>query len=305
MSCGPAYIARVLPMLRQTAALAAASLVFAGFAGSAGAATCGAPVPYPGDAAAPAAIANWMANGAVAAKLPAELPVLASLVESGMRNLNHGDADSVGYFQMRTSIWNKGAYAGYLTDPALQLQWFVDQAAKVRFARTAAGQPDPASSPALYGDWIADVERPAARYRDRYQTRLGDAQALIAQTCPSLKAGAARVPSFSARATAQQRPLRSRAVAIRVICPKEACDVTATATIPVPGESAVLRTASDVMMLSPGDHKTLRMPVRAALRRRLRGALGRNARLTATVAVHVSGAGGGTAGKRMRVRILR
>ena len=33
---------------------------------------------------------------------------MASLVESGMKNLNFGDADSVGFFQMRVGIWNQG-----------------------------------------------------------------------------------------------------------------------------------------------------------------------------------------------------
>ena len=40
---------------------------------------------------------------------------MAALVESGMRNLDHGDADSVGFFQMRVGIWNQGDYAGYPT----------------------------------------------------------------------------------------------------------------------------------------------------------------------------------------------
>ena len=37
---------------------------------------------------------------------------MASLVESGMKNLNFGDADSVGFFQMRVSIWDSGAVQG-------------------------------------------------------------------------------------------------------------------------------------------------------------------------------------------------
>ena len=43
------------------------------------------------------------------AGLPPELPVMAALVESGVRNLNYGDADSVGFFQMRPSIWNRAS----------------------------------------------------------------------------------------------------------------------------------------------------------------------------------------------------
>ena len=38
-----------------------------------------------------------------------------------MRNLTGGDRDSVGLFQMRTSVWNAGEYAGYPTKPELQL----------------------------------------------------------------------------------------------------------------------------------------------------------------------------------------
>jgi hypothetical protein len=126
-------------------AIAAAALLQGSFAPAAGAATCGAPVPYPGDSASPADIANWMANGAAALNIPGELPVMAALVESGLKNLNHGDADSLGYFQMRTGIWNKGDYAGYPTNPDLQLKWFTDQAAAVRLQRTAAGKTDPRS----------------------------------------------------------------------------------------------------------------------------------------------------------------
>ena len=42
---------------------------------------------------------------------------MAGLVESGLQNLDGGDADSVGFFQMRVGIWNKGDYAG-LSRPA-------------------------------------------------------------------------------------------------------------------------------------------------------------------------------------------
>ena len=60
--------------------------------------------------------------------LPGELPVMASLVESGMTNIQGGDADSVGFFQMRVGIWNQGDYAGYPKKPELQVKWFLDQA---------------------------------------------------------------------------------------------------------------------------------------------------------------------------------
>ena len=130
------------------------------------------------------AIAHWMARGVQDAGLPAELPVMAALVESGLRNLPYGDRDSVGFFQMRQSIWDRGAYAGYLARPELQLRWFADHAIAVREARRAAGDETFGEDPATWGEWIASVERPAAQYRGRYQTRLAEAQALLATAAP-------------------------------------------------------------------------------------------------------------------------
>jgi hypothetical protein len=131
---------------------------------------------YPGDNASAQARAAWMGAEAQKRGLPPELPLMASLVESGMKNLSYGDADSVGYFQMRQSIWNKGAYAGYGKHPELQVKWFLDQAAAVKAQRVAAGKPIDSSH---YGEWIADIERPAAQYRGRYQLRLDDARQLL------------------------------------------------------------------------------------------------------------------------------
>ena len=58
----------------------------------------------------------------------------------GVKNLNYGDADSVGFFQMRVGIWNKGAYAGFPDKPELQVKWFLDQAEAVKKQRIAAGK---------------------------------------------------------------------------------------------------------------------------------------------------------------------
>ena len=102
-----------------------------------------------------------------------QLPVMASLVESGVKNLNYGDADSVGFFQMRVGIWNQGAYAGFPDKPELQVKWFLDQAEAVKKQRIARGQS--VTDPKQFGDWIADIERPAEQYRGRYELRLGEA----------------------------------------------------------------------------------------------------------------------------------
>ena len=133
-----------------------------------------------------AAIAHWMAQGARDAGLPSELPVMAALHESGLRNLPWGDRDSVGYFQMRTSIWDNGPYAGYLARPELQLRWFIDQALAVRAAFVAAGDAAFGADPARWGEWIADVERPAEPNRGFYQPQLGPARALLATPAPAL-----------------------------------------------------------------------------------------------------------------------
>jgi len=126
------------------------------------------------------AVAHWMASIAVESGLPGELPVMASLVESGLRNLAYGHADSVGYFQMRQGIWNSGQYEGYLARPELQVRWFVDHALAVLSARRAAGDATYGEDPATWGEWIADIERPYEAYRGRYQLRLGEARTLLA-----------------------------------------------------------------------------------------------------------------------------
>jgi hypothetical protein len=132
------------------------------------------------------AIAHWMAQGARDAGLPGELPVMAALTESGLRNLAYGDRDSVGYFQMRRGIWDSGAYAGYLARPELQLRWFLDHALAIRAARLAAGDAAFGADPAGWGIWVAEVERPAEPYRGRYQGQLDAARTLLAAPAPAL-----------------------------------------------------------------------------------------------------------------------
>jgi cell wall-associated NlpC family hydrolase len=139
----------------------------------------GADAAYPGDNAPREQIAAWMGASAQKRGLPPELPVMAGLTESGLRNLSYGDADSVGFFQMRLSVWNQGAYAGYGDKPERQLDWFLDQAVAVKQQRLGRGLP--VDDPNQYGNWIADVERPAEQYRGRYQTHLAEARELLAK----------------------------------------------------------------------------------------------------------------------------
>jgi hypothetical protein len=104
---------------------------------------------------------------------------MASLVESGVKNLPGGDRDSVGFFQMRVGIWNRGPYAGYPDHPELQVKWFIDHALAIKRQRIAAGDADFGTDPSKWGNWIADVERPAEEFRDRYQERLDEARELL------------------------------------------------------------------------------------------------------------------------------
>jgi NlpC/P60 family len=131
----------------------------------------------PSDTAPRADIAGWMGSEAQKRGLPAELPVMAALTESDLHNLKYGDADSLGYFQMRSGTWNQGEYAGYADKPQVQLKWFLDQADAVKRQRIAAGKP--VDDPSSYGDWIADIERPKLEYRGRYQLHLDEAHDLL------------------------------------------------------------------------------------------------------------------------------
>ncbi len=117
-----------------------------------------------------------MGATAYAAGLPPELPVMAALAESGLANLS-GDSDSLGFFQIPARIWNKGDYAGYPDKPELQVKWFIDQALAIDQRRRLAGVDTKDDS--TWGEWIADVERPAAQFRGRYQLRLAEARRLL------------------------------------------------------------------------------------------------------------------------------
>jgi WD40 repeat protein len=138
--------------------------------------------PYPGDDAPREAIARWMGGVANATGLPPELPVMAALVETGLRNVADGDSDSAGYFLMRRTIWDEGPYRGFQQKPELQLKWFIDYALAVKRERLAQGERGFLHDSSQWGDWAADVERPAEQYRGRYQQRLEEARQLLGLT---------------------------------------------------------------------------------------------------------------------------
>jgi Novel STAND NTPase 1 len=134
---------------------------------------------YPGDQASRVELARWMGRAAKAARVPPELPVMTALVESGMKNLQYGDADTRGFFQMQKSVWNRGPYRQFWRKPTVQLRWFINQAISVRSAWVTAGDRNFGSDPRKYGVWAADIGRPNPVYRGRFQLRLDEARSLL------------------------------------------------------------------------------------------------------------------------------
>ncbi len=59
----------------------------------------------------------------------------AGVTESGMRNLNYGDRDSIGVLQLRVSLW------GYrqASSPSLSARWFLRQAVRIQSRYYSAG----------------------------------------------------------------------------------------------------------------------------------------------------------------------
>jgi hypothetical protein len=297
-------------------------------AGSARAACVDVSAAYPGDGAAKNDVAVWMAGGAARAGLPPELPVMAALVESGLTNLQTGDGDAVGYFGMRLSIWNGGQYAGYATNPPLQLQWFVDQALKLVNGRAA--------DESRWGDWIADVEQAPEQRRGLYQLQLGAARERIAAGCaaatppgqpppivpspdptapapggsaPTPAAGPTppadtTAPSLTASAARRQLIFASHALTATATCPAETCSATLSARITGQGLAKARTLTGTPRTLAAGQRVRLRLAVGAALRRTARRAATRGHPLRAAIAVRVTDTHGNATTKTFRASLV-
>ena len=253
-------------MRRLAAALIAGTLlaVPAAFAQSGGTTVPGpgdpCPATYPGDDAKKSSIARWMARGAAVRELPDELPVIAGLAESGLRNMRLPGNRYAGYFSMHLAL-NDGAYRGFPRRPERQLRWFTDSAVLVRQRAIAEGHEDFGVDPDGYGLWVADIERPAPENRAGYQRYLDDARDLLRSPCrPSGVATDEAPPALRVRAARHQRG----AVTLRVRCPAEPCVAGASATphrrvrrapaIEVPDKGATL-------VLSPRTRRSVRLVV--------------------------------------------
>jgi hypothetical protein len=224
------------------------------------------PATYPGDDASQARIARWMARGAGERGLPHELPVMAGLAESGLRNLRGSSYH--GFFGMHTSL-NAGDYRGFPRKPALQLDWLLDTAALVRQRRVAEGDPDPAADVADYGLWVADVERPAPQNRSGYQPHLAKARDLVGGGCPAPVQSDLAAPALRLRVARHQRALAADGIATRVRCPAEACMVGIVATVTAGRRELTLR-APAIDPASTWSSVLIRLP-RAARRQLARG----------------------------------
>jgi len=186
------------------------------------------PALYPGDSAPKERLARWMARAAAERGLPHELPVMAAIAESGLRNLR-GDS-YYGFFGMHKSL-NSGEYRGFPRRPELQVKWFNDTASSVRQRLVAETRPDPAADPSSFGQWIADVERPAAENRSGYQPHLEEARRLVAGKCAPPVHDDVTPPPLSARIGARQHPRATGGIVVSVRCPEQDCLVGASATI--------------------------------------------------------------------------
>jgi hypothetical protein len=284
-------------------AIAAMLLALLGCAPGALAQEGGAPAPdfsdpcpavYPGDSAGQERIARWMARGAGERGLPLELPVMAGLAESGLRNLRGSSYH--GFFGMHSSL-NSGDYRGFPRKPMLQLDWFLDTAALVRQRRVAEGGPDPAADPADYSLWIADVERPALENRSGYQQHLSKADELVGDRCPAPVRSDVTPPALRLRVARRQRALASDGLVARVRCPAEPCMTGLVATVTAGGRELTLRTPA-IDPASTWSSVLIRLP--RVARRQLR----RGRSLPASVTAYAADAAANGASARRAALLL-
>jgi hypothetical protein len=248
------------------------------------------PALYPGDDAARERIARWMARAAAERGLPHELPVMAAIAESGLRNLRGGSYH--GFFGMHESL-NRGDYRGFPRRPELQVRWFLDTAAAVRQRRVAEGRPDPAADEAAFGGWIADIERPSPENRSGYQPHLDEARGLVAGKCAAPVRDDVEPPLLRSRIAARQHPLAAGGIGVRVRCPEADCLSGATASVRIGDRERTLHAAA----LDPPERGygslVLRLP--RIVRRELRH--GRSVRARVTVCAADAAANASTRGR--------
>ena len=216
-----------------------------------------------------------MARAAAERGLPHELPVMAASAESGLRNLR-GESYH-GFFGMHQSL-NSGDYRGFPRRPELQVKWFIDTASLVRQRVVAELKSDPAADPSSFGEWIADVERPAPRNRSGYQPHLEEARRLVAGKCAAPVHDDVTPPRLIARIGARQHPLAAGGIVVSVRCPDQDCLVGASASIGEQTRRAVAREPA------PRGSSIISVAVPRAARRALRAGRSMQVRVTVCAA---------------------
>lgn len=281
----------------------AATAVLAAAPASAQAAStnCPSSTPYPGDAGAREDVAAWMGARAIAAGLPPELPVMAALVESNLTNVDDSGSGYAGYFQMSRRYFDTGPYAGFPDRPELQIAWFTETAASVRDQRLAAGKPDPQLDDATWGEWIADVEKPAVQYRSRYQLRLAEARELLGSGCTGAAAPTDPGESVLELWGGTEQSLRRR-VRVALVCPG-ACDASATGTLRMPGAGSRYPLGAASASGSGGEKIRLALTLPSSALRTARKALRRGEPVRARIDVTAVGDDGTSASGRRNVRL--
>jgi hypothetical protein len=109
----------------------------------------------------------------------------------------------------------------------------------------------------------------------------------------------ATAPALRVRGDVVQRPLRRRALAVRVTCPKEACTASASATI------AGVRVRSARLALRKGTGRTLRLALSARALRAVRAALRSHPRIRTRVTVVATDAAANRASARRTITLRR
>lgn len=98
-----------------------------------------------------------------ASPMEIESAIETGLVESGLRNLRYGDADSQGWRQERASLYKDP------TNLAASIERYYDETAAARKRRKYTRS----------GDLAADVQRPREDLRGKYEQRDSDADAIL------------------------------------------------------------------------------------------------------------------------------
>lgn len=136
---------------------------------------------YPGDNAGPQAIARWMGAAAQKYGLPPELPVMAALAESGLKN--HApypdggpsyDDLAMGFFSIHPSRARSNGYdwEQMRRRPQLQIEWFIGEANKIKSRWASKG-------PSGYPGWIQDIEKSANPTGSQYAAQYSRARSLL------------------------------------------------------------------------------------------------------------------------------